>query len=263
MSITNKIHAVRLLALTVVKTGKISGGINAMFASYPDVWRMLQPALAEHGLSVGFCGAKLEPFQDGEKVSMELGVSDGTESATTMFEMLVPEKILNSWGSSVTNNAQRVANAQSYLKRTALIHFFGMSAGNEDEVERMMPMGDQSNIPGLIRVTDSTAWQSLMDGLWSNVESPLHDGRLAEYAKSPAQMVALWDDFPDHPGITAWAADLIRDTLQSIGKSWGDVVAADPDTPASLEACNGTQIRMATRAAKFIAKAVKAEGVPK
>ncbi|MES2706374.1 MAG: hypothetical protein V4726_07200 [Verrucomicrobiota bacterium] len=259
-SLTAKIHNIRLLALAVVKTGKITGGINAAFASYPDVWAALQPELKNEGLSVGFHSATLEPFPDGEKVRMEMVVGDGTESLATGFEMLVPEKILNSRGSSVTNNAQRVANAQSYLKRTALIHYFGMSAGNEDEVERMMPVGDQSNIPGLIRVTDATVWQDLTDGLWGKVESPLHDGTLTPYSASGAQMAGLWDEFPNHPGIVAWAADWIGDNLQHLGLSWADVMELDPTLPGSMTACDGPSMRLASKAVLELRRKARAEG---
>ena len=256
MSLLSKIHNIRALGLTVVKTGKISGGINALFASYPDVWAALKPALDAESISVGFSSAILSFHGDSELVAMSLEVCDGATSLEREFQMIVPEKILNSRGSSVTNNAQRVANAQSYLKRTALIHFFGMSAGNEDEVERMMPAGDQTNIPGVIFVEDSTAWQSLTDGIWGSVMSPLHDGKLGTHHATGGDtaMAILWQDYPNHPALLAWAADWITSKLDSLGWDWADAVALAPDLPAAITGCDATTMRSAAKAIKTAIK---------
>ena len=250
MPILQKIHAVRQLGLAVVKTGKITGGINAQFASFPDVWSALKPALDEHQLSVGFCSSLLSLHGDSESLKMTLEISDGTERETFQFDMMVPERILNSRGSAVTNNAQRIANAQSYCKRTALILFFGMSAGNEDEVERMMPTPDQTNIPGVVIPGPNTTWQSLTDGIWANVMAPEHDGKLEAIAaaRGVKAMVALWDNFPDHCGLQAWAADWVTGTLEEHGWTWGDVTAEDGTLPASMHQCNAAELRGATRA---------------
>lgn len=259
-ALLSKIHAVRQLALTIKKTGKIGGGINALFASYPDVWSKLQPELDRQGLSVGFTGATLEPLGDGEKVGMLMTISDGESVSESRFEMMVPERIISRGGSAVTNNAQRVANAQSYLKRTALIHAFGMSAGNEDECERMNPTGDQSNIPGLIRVNEKTAWQDLTDGAWSNAESPLFDGTLSGYSGERGKMIALWTDWPHHAGIIAWAADWITSSLQELGLSWADVTAENPALPADMMACDGAAMRTAANTTLQLRRLHKAGG---
>lgn len=248
MTIITKIHKIRSLALAVVKTGKIQGGINALFASFPDIWSVLQPALAEGGLSIGFSNSVISFHGDSEMVAMALEVSDGESVIEREFQMILPEKILNSRGSSVVNNAQRTANAQSYLKRTALIHFFGISAGNEDEVERMLPVGDQSNIPGLITITENTTWQSLTDGLWENVMSPLHDGPLR--GRGDKALGALWIDYPAHIGLLAWVADWIDGKTDALGWTWQDLVTLDPSLPLSLTECNASQLRLAAQALK-------------
>ena len=115
-NLTQKIHNVRLLGLTVVKHGKTNLGA---FASYPDVWSALQPSLAINGLSVGFSAARITFHGDTELVSMDMAISDGADSVTWPFDMIVPERIMTGSGKSVTNNAQRVASAESYLRRTA------------------------------------------------------------------------------------------------------------------------------------------------
>lgn len=259
-ALIGKIHRVRLKGLTVVKTGKISGGINAMFASYPDVWAALKPALDEEGLSVGFAGAQLGAFggEGAESVLMPMEISDGESSTGHLFAMMIPEKILNSRGSSVTNNAQRVANAQSYLKRTALIHFFGMSAGNEDEVERMMPAGDQTNIPGVIIPGPDLAWQDLTGGMWENVMSPTGEGKLVDQAgKGGAAMNEMWQLHLEHPGMVAWAADYIEAKLYASGLDWADLMEFGAALPSNMQACNGAQMR---DAAKILKHAVAERG---
>lgn len=249
MSLLQKIHNIRARGLTVVKTGKITGGINAMFASYPDVWAAVSPALTEEGLSVGFTSAVISIQHETELVRMTMTVSDGTTQADHQFDMIVPERILNSRGSSVTNNAQRVANAESYCKRTSLILFFGVAAGNEDEVERMAPSPDQSNIPGLIMVNSLTTWQGLMDGIWRDVMSPTQDGKLGDVAaKGNAGMKQLWLDYPDHPGVLAWAADWMQNALEEHGWGWkADLVSIEGALPDSMQACNAGQLSVAAR----------------
>lgn len=251
-ALTAKIHRVRLKSLTVIKEGKTNLG---RFASYPDVWSKLQPALNDEGLSVGFSAARITFHGDVEMVTMDMEISDGETCVTWPFDMVVPERIMTGTGKSVTNNAQRVASAESYLRRTALIHAFGMSAGNEDEVEKMLPIGDQTNIPGTIFVDERTTWQGLMDGMWADVMSPLHDGKLGIYASQGTKaMVELWGDHPTHPGIMAWAADWITGALEDYGLSWADVMDADPAAVSTITACNADQLRAAAKTVKQLLK---------
>jgi|GEM_PF-4177072 len=249
MSLLKAIHAIRTKGLTVVKTGRITGGINAAYASYPDVWATLHPALTEQGLSVGFTSAIITVQHETELVRMTMTVSDGTTAEEHIYDMIVPERIVNSRGSSVTNSAQRVANAESYCKRTSLILFFGMSAGNEDEVERMMPGVDQSNIPGIMMVNERTTWQGLMDGIWRDFMSPDQSGKLGDVAaKGNAPMKQLWLDYPQHPGVLAWAADWMQNALEENGWGWkADILAIEGALPESMQACNAEQLFLAAR----------------
>lgn len=250
MSLLAKIHAVRLLGLTVVKKGKTNLGA---FASYPDVWSELQPHLNTAGLSIGFSGARIVIHGDSEIVTMDMTISDGAESVTWPFDMIVPERIISGSGKSVTNNAQRVASAESYLRRTAMIHAFGMSAGNEDECERMQPVGDQINIPGAVRLPDGAAWQAYVDNAWEPLLSPLHDGKLVDYAKDgPGAMGALWKEFPSHAGLQAWAHDWMLSTMREHEISWSDVTAKEPGLPEWITGCNADQLRTAAGAVKAL-----------
>ena len=250
--LTLKIHRVRAKGLTVVKKGKTNLGL---FASYPDVWSTLQPSLAEEGLSVGFSAARITFHGDVELVQMDMEISDGVDAVKWPFDMIVPERIMTGTGKSVTNNAQRVASAESYLRRTALIHAFGMSAGNEDEVEKMLPVGDQTNTPGMIFVDERTTWQSLTDGMWADVMSPLHDGKLGTYASQGTRaMIDLWTDNPSHPGVMAWAADWINGALEEAGLCWADLMEADPAAPSVITACNADQLRAAAKTVNAMLK---------
>lgn len=266
MSLLQKIHNIRALGLSVKKTGEVKGKSNNVqftFASYPDVWEKLSPELKSQGLSVGFANASLAALNDVEKVRMEMIVSDGTEVEVSPFEMLLPDPIRNSNGAAVTNSAQRTANAESYLKRTALIHFFGMSAGNEDEVERMNPRGDQTSDRNMIRLNEASTWQDLTNDLWRNAESPLHDGTLDQYSGSLKGMIGLWTDFPKHAGVTAYIADWMDHHLDRLGLTWENVVAADPELPANMEACTPELLRSAFRVVhQKVKDAAKQEGGP-
>lgn len=251
MPILSKIHAARSKRLSVVKTGEINiQGRKMAFVSYADIWSQLGPALESVGLSLGFSKALIRVDQNSghEIVSMVLEVSDGEEERTSDWEMILPEVIKSSSGNHVTNNSQRVANAESYLKRTALLHYFGIAAGNEDEVERMTPDGDQINIPGAVPITEASRWQMLTDGDWQRCTSPLHDGLLSNYA--PPALGKLWKDFPDHAGLQAWGADYITAGLNATDKGWEAVVAEDPALPQFMANCTGVQLQAAARIVK-------------
>lgn len=249
MSLASKIHAIRAMALVVRKTGEIRGGINAPFASYADVWSTLEPALKEHGVSVGWQGAILRP-STGEDyiVSMTMEISDGSESRQHVFEMLVPEAIRNSSGRSVVNNAQRVANAESYCTRLSLVRFFGVAAGNEDECERMRPSDDH---PGATRITENTRWQELTDGMWMDCMSPLHDGcTLGQYLKDQGEdgLRDLWQQCKDHPALCAFGADVLNSRMAASGVTWTQIKEAGADMPDKFHSCDWRQLREAFRA---------------
>lgn len=259
-SLLSKVHAIRKLGLTVVKTGEITGKNKIAYASYVDVKATLRPALDEYDLSTGFIDGEITSHGDGDRVSVSLIVSNGVERETTGFQILMPEKIMNSYGSSVINSGQRSAAAYSYARRNALICYFDIITGDMDDVERMTPKGDQSNIPGLIRVTERTQWQDLTDGAWKDTESPLEDGKLEPHCASRAAMVNLWNQFPNHPGLVACAADWIDSVLQREGLSWADVMEMEPALPASMQACDGPAMRLASQAASRINKQARAQG---
>lgn len=263
MPITSKIHAARSKRLSVVKTGEINiQGRKMAFVSYADIWSQLGPALESVGLSLGFSKALIRVDQNSghEIVSMVLEVSDGEEERTSDWEMILPEVIKSSTGNHVTNNAQRVTNAESYLKRTALLHYFGIVAGNEDEVERMTPEGSQINIPGAIPMAPTVSWQMLTEELWRKAMSPLHDGVLDKYP--PGELSKMWADHPDHPGLQAWGADWIVHWLGETGKTWDDLVEADPGLPKFLTNCTGAHLRAAASVLKGFVRDSKSNTTP-
>lgn len=246
-NLIKRIHEVRSLGIAVVKTGKITGGINAAFASYADVWSSLQPHLLGAGLSVGWADGEVRGLADGEVVRMHMEVSDGQETSRHAFEMLVPEPIISGSGKRVVNNAQRTSNAMTYLKRLSLVAFFGIATGNEDDVERMSPQGDQINIPGAIRVDENTSWISLIEGVWRDVLAPAADGKLGDCCE--ADLREMWRAYPSHPGLMAWGADFIESKLCDCGKVWSDLVAIDQRIPGAICVCDATMLRKAAAAA--------------
>lgn len=243
MNLLAKIHQVRQAKLAVVKTGEIKSKNGLiLFASYADIWSALHPVLDTAGISVGWEGSEISMLDGGrEKVRMVMAVTDGNEVERVTWEMLIPEPILNSYGSSVTNNAQRTANASSYCKRLGLLHFFGIAAGNEDDVERMTPQGDQSNIPGLVRVTPSTQWPDLIHGGWENVETPTFEGMLAAHASEDGKALSrMLRGYPDHPGLVAWAHDRLVSKMAANDLQWSDIQPAD--APDQILNCTGPML---------------------
>lgn len=249
-SLLNKIHAVRGKNLSVVKTGEIPGFGNRkpiMFASYFDVWACLSKELEAVGLTVGFISAALSSIPTGsEAVKMVMEVSDGETAERFDFEMLLPDAIRNKdTGAAVTNSSQRVAIAESYLRRTALIQFFSIATGSEDDVERLTPRAGQTDDPTLIVVNEKTVWQDLTSGTWADAEDPLREGKLRQYDNKA--LATLWLDYPDHAGLLAWAADYISERLEKIGWAWIDLVTLEPSLPSALQACKPDQLRAAAK----------------
>lgn len=252
-NLEKKIHEVRSQSLVVTKTGAISGGVRAQYASYVDVWETLQPALVKAGLSVGFSGCNLTVRFEVpcEVVSMTLQVSDGEEKIESVFEMLVPEPIRSKEGGNATiNGAQRVASGSAYCKRLALVHFFAISAGsNGDEVERMTPKAGQTNRRDMITIDDGAPWQDYTGGMWERIEAPGGSGMsLGEYAEDGGSLLGLWKDFPGHPGLMAYGHDWLDNKIVEGKWEWSDVVALEPMLPGSIFSCNATQLQAAVKA---------------
>lgn len=249
LTLAGRIHAVRSAGLAVKKTGEVKDGggrVKFTFASFFDVMEALQPELVKAGISVGFHGIEVRFDGDREVVALKMEVSDGQDTREHGFEMMVPEVIKNSQGSSVTNSAQRTANAISYAKRIGLVAFFNIAAGNEDDVERMTPAPGQSNIPGLIPVTSSTRWQDLLDGTWKDVMSPLENGKLEdESEQGEDHMKELWRSYPTHPGMMAYWADWLQAKMENDGGSWKDLREKNTELPEHLHNCTAKRLAMA------------------
>lgn len=71
----------------------------------------------------------------------------------------------------------------------------------------------------------------------------------------------MWQKYPAHPGLTAWAGDVFQHSLTELGFSWDRFVKeAGGEWPARLEDCEPAQVRMACNAAKVLeTKYLKAE----
>lgn len=230
------VHAIRGLQLKVVKTGEVKGKFK--FPSFVDVWALLQPHLADFKLSVGFGNTSIRFDAGLEIMRLELIVGNGTEKVREAYEILLPETIRNQSGNAVTNGSQRSGGAASYAKRTALILFFNIAAGDEDEVERMTPSASQSNIPGLIMVRPDTRWQDLTDGDWRDAMSPFEDGKTCDHAeKGEEHMRELWRQYPTHPALMAYWADWVLNKMQESGMTWKDLREKNKDLPEHIHNC--------------------------
>lgn len=239
-----------MLGLAVLKQGKTNVGA---YATYADIWEVLQPALYSAGLSFGCSGARVAMQQDVEHISMDFTISDGEEEAVWTFEMIAPERIVSkSSGASVTNNAQRVAAGTSFLKRTALIHAFSVATGKDmDEVERMTPGDGQTNIPGAIIPAEDASWQNFTEGGWRDVLTPMGDRKLEQELREGEMFMAkLWLANLHHPGLCAWQYDRILDRLNAGGYSWADVAERDESLPTAAMSCTPEQLLMAGKIAK-------------
>jgi len=241
-----------MLALAVEKSGQITGGINAKFASYADIREVLNPHMIEHGLSLGWNRQTIRTDEKGrEIVTMHGEVSDGEESVNVEFEVMVPAAITNSRGSEVVNNAQRTANAASYCVRIATLRIFGMGAGNEDECERMSASGAETDSrDSAPQISEDAHWSKFLDGEWRYVRAPGKDAKLGELKDK--ELVDLVLKHPTHAGLVAWVADSrLMGNLQELGMLWSEFIKQEPgDWPDTLIECTPEQIKQAATATK-------------
>lgn len=241
----SKVHGVRLQGLTVVKTGQVPGKFK--FASLADVWTVLFPVLKESGLSIGFTNSSIRIAGTLEIMCLTLQVSDGEAEAKENFEILLPESIRNSSGNAVTNSSQRSGGGASYARRTALILYFNIATGDDAEVERMNPGAKEIDRDAPPEASNLAPWARLMDGNWSDLASPDGSGPLVDAREKKK----LWQKWPDHPGLTAWAADIVTYDLTQLGFSWSRFATeSGGQWPASLEECTPTQVRQAANAVR-------------
>lgn len=246
-SIIAAVAQVRKAGIVVVKTGR-NTGINSDYATYADLWAELKPHLDAACLSVGFLPSttRLEGSAWIQTLIMEVAVDDS--ALQIPFEILFPE------GNRGVNLTQRQGMAHTYGKRYALIDYFHIITGDDDDAQRLgQPISDTAPRP------DRTAhWRQFCHvpvfglgeaetaGTWSMLANPADDTRegvLGDLAGG--KLAALWAKFPDDPGINAWRAELIGERAQAkFIKSWDECVAMFKtlNLPAVFAECTGEQL---------------------
>lgn len=240
MSLRAAIHAVRSAGLIVVKTGK-NTGINAKYATYADVWEMLQPELARHQVAVGFAPGPVRKETDAWIQTMILTVTHGDEVETASFEILFPE------GNRGVNLTQRQGMAHTYGRRYALCDFFHILTGDDDDAQRLGV--EREHVTGAT-ASDAAPWTAFLSGGWRDV--PADDGRTLNDL-SDGQRAKLWEKDPASKPLMAWVGDRISDRLQDAGYSWGRFVTwANAGLPATMDECTPGLLKIAATKTKEI-----------
>jgi hypothetical protein len=242
------ISAVRSQGIVVVKTAR-NTGINSDYASYADVWDALKQPLAAAKLSVGFLPGETRKDNEAWVQSLTLEVACGAESCQVPFQVLFPE------GNRGVNLTQRQGMAHTYGKRYALIDFFHLITGDDDDAQRLgqptrtneAPRPDKTahwrdycHCPtfGLGSAETAASWSMLADPSDEAGERVLGDLQDAAMAK-------LWCRFADNAGINAWRAELCdhRARAKAI-TSWEEVLRQHKTLhlPPAFAECSGEQL---------------------
>jgi len=245
-SIIAAVAQVRKAGIVVVKTGR-NTGINSDYATYADVWHELKPHLDAAGLSVGFLpsATRLEGSAWIQTLIMEVAVDDS--ALQIPFEILFPE------GNRGVNLTQRQGMAHTYGKRYALIDYFHIITGDDDDAERLGQPTDHMSEASpdknahwrqfcycdLFEVGDAES-----KGGWSVLSSPANPEQMLGDLQ-PAAIAALWMKFPEHAGVNAWRAELINERSKVAGLfSWEDCVTTHKtlNLPKMFAECTGEQL---------------------
>jgi hypothetical protein len=202
--------------LICVKYRKNSG-LNSDYANLADVWELLRPLLAKHGLGVSFSHGKMRA--EGAQFVLEqtltvYHVASGTLREVT-GEFPLPE------GNKGVNFAQRFGSAKTYAERYALTAFFGIITGDDDDAARA---GEprQSAAPG---TSAGPRWQNFLEDAWCQAPSPDGKNKLCgELSKAEKRQLLL--AYPEHPALCAWMAEGLLALIQERGWNWAEVLKA-------------------------------------
>ncbi len=244
MSLHQSIHNVRALGLVCVKTAKNSG-IQSNYASYADVWDTLRQPLADNGLSVGFLPGSARKDAEAWVQTLTLVVSDGSESLTVPFEILLPE------GNRGVNLSQRQGMSHTYGRRYALTDFFHVITGDDDDahrlgqpeaVDRAPQAADDAHWSQFCWAFDAGAEETL--GAWALLVDPGGDGHSTLGDLSDGARAKRSSQFPQDPGLNAWRAELVATRASTKGMDWEEVRQANKDLslPVWFRQCSPEQL---------------------
>lgn len=235
-NIQKALFAIRALGMVVVRSGR-NQTLNSDYATYADIWKMLQTPLADHKLAVGFLpgevhkeGEKTTTFKDGPNVEsifkQHLTITvmhESGESFSQEFDVLLPD------ANRATNRTMCQGMAQTYGKRYALVNMFNLIVGNDEDAELL---GQEREDAAEASPDVDAHWRQYCHcpnfdvgseehrGAWAILSNPENaEQNLGEF-QGPG-LAKLWMRHPNHPGINAWRAELVDDRAIALNlKSW-------------------------------------------
>lgn len=246
-SLIAAVAAVRSLGIVVVKTAKNSG-LNSDYASYADVWDALKYKLDEYKISVGFLPSSVRKDNEAWVQDLTLVVTVGEEKESVPFQVLFPE------GNRGVNLTQRQGMAHTYGKRYALLDYFHLITGDDDDAARL---GQQRAEEAAPVAAPNQHWEELChcplfatgheetQGTWAMLADPSSDGSQTLGDLADGAKAKLWARYPDHPGINAWRAELIQQRAEKKGiADWDACRAANKslNLPQYFRECSGEQL---------------------
>lgn len=242
------IAAVRARGLVAVKTAR-NTGINSDYASYADVWEVLKPELEATGLSVGFLLGPVRRDEAAWVQTLTLEVSTAEDLRSSTFEFCFPE------GNRGVNLSQRQGMAQTYARRYALVSFFHIITGDDDDAQRL---GMEPRTDMAVKPKDDAQWSDFCyapflglgieetQGAWSNLADPSGDGSSVLGDFSSKVIGEMTFKFVDNIGLKAWMAEVANDRAGKLQLTTWEAVRAHCKTlrlPDSAAACSGDQLR--------------------
>lgn len=255
-SLHTAIAAVRSAGIFVIKTAK-NTGINSQYASYADVWEVLSPHLKAEGLSVGFLPGTTRKDADAWIQTLTMEVRHGNQTQSIPFEILFPE------GNRGVNITQRQGMAHTYGKRYALIDFFHLITGDDDDAQRL---GQPERVDAAPTPANNAHWSEFChcpalgvgdaqnQRAWSVLADPSDDsGSRTLGDNAPGQLAKLWTRYPDNVGVNAWRAELCDDRAIAKGfANWDDCRKAHRslNLPERFTDCNGSDLNNLAMALK-------------
>lgn len=250
------VAAIRSLGIVVVKTAR-NTGLNSDYATYADVWAHLKEPLAANGLSVGFLPGNTTNTGSAWSQDLILQViwrETGKDQLAVEF-IAVPFQVLFPEGNRGVNLTQRQGMAHTYGKRYALIDFFGLITGDDDDAQRLgqTPLQDQAPRPDkyahwrqYCHVPVFSLDNVEAQGSWGMLNDPSDpEGQRVLGDCSPQAIAKAFRVAPDHPGISAWRAELIQARADAKGiRSWEECCELYPrlKLPAQFVDCNPDQL---------------------
>lgn len=234
------IHAMQSSGLVCVKERR-NQSLNSSYATLADIWEVLRPHLATHGIAVQFRHGGLRELGAQLVQSMTVRILHPASGEVEEWagDYPLPE------GNRGVNFAQRFGSATTYAQRYALCAAFGVVTGDDDDARRAAAQagGEREARPS----ANPEAWPAFLDGGWNDARSPADDSvALADIPHK--ERVALWKKFPAYGPLIGYVGDLITSRLEQEGIGWSPWTArAGGQWPETLEACTPEQIGAAAR----------------